>query len=219
MRASKLRKVLSALHRPALWLCSCHLLALGLAAQCINPTQVPNQTISSGTATYSDNNALRAIDVIINGSASVTFVAGNCLELKSGFRATAGTASTTFRAWLGTVPSVLSITTTSPLPNGTSGVSYSTTLAATGGTPSYTWALISGALPTGLTLSSNGTITGTPSSTGTFNFTVRVTDSISTMVTRQLAMTVVSGSGTSQTLKLEYIRVGGRVVAIEYQQQ
>jgi hypothetical protein len=207
----------SALYRPALWLSACHLLVAALAAQCMNPTQVPNQTISSGTATYSDNNALRAIDVVINGSANVSFVAGNCIELKPGFSATAASSSTTFRAWLGTVQPALSITTTSPLPNGTTGVSYSATLAASGGTPGYTWALVSGALPNGLTLSANGTISGTPTITGTFSFTVRTIDSASGTVTKPLALTVVSGSGTSQTLRLEYIRVGGRVIAIEYQ--
>jgi hypothetical protein len=71
----------------------------------------------------------------------------------------------------------LVITTASPLPNGTPGVAYSQTLTATGGTPTYRWSIDSGALPQGLTLSTSGTIAGTPSQSGAFNFGVRVTDS------------------------------------------
>lgn len=60
----------------------------------------------------------------------------------------------------------LTITTTS-LPNGTSGVPYSATVRATGGTTPYTWSKISGSLPAGLSLTSNAdntaTISGTPS--------------------------------------------------------
>ena len=75
----------------------------------------------------------------------------------------------------------VSITTTSPLPGATLGSAYSTTLTATGGVPPYTWSLATGsALPAGLTLSSgspSATISGTPTATGTFQFTVKVTDS------------------------------------------
>lgn len=53
----------------------------------------------------------------------------------------------------------------------------STTLGATGGKPSYTWTKTNGSLPPGLSLSTNGTISGTPTQAGTYSFTVRVTDS------------------------------------------
>jgi RHS repeat-associated protein len=84
-----------------------------LAAQCSNPTQVPNQTISSGTVNFTDNNALVASNVVINGSASVTFHAGNCIDLQPGFHATAGTAATTFHAWVDTgVPLITGLSVT-----------------------------------------------------------------------------------------------------------
>lgn len=75
------------------------------------------------------------------------------------------------------------ITTTSPLPPGHVGQSYSLTFAATGGSPSYTWSLDSGTLPPPLTLSAAGVLSGTPSAAATYNFTVRVTDSLSATTT------------------------------------
>ena len=84
--APALAGVARAAARAALWFCATNLLTAVLAAQCSNPTLVPNQTISSGTHNFPDNNALAASNVIINGSASVTFVAGNCIDLQPGFR-------------------------------------------------------------------------------------------------------------------------------------
>lgn len=70
----------------------------------------------------------------------------------------------------------LAVTTTA-LASGGVGVPYSATLSATGGTPPYTWSLVSGSLPPGLSLSSAGEISGTPSAAGSYSFTVQVTDS------------------------------------------
>ncbi|MDO7886490.1 putative Ig domain-containing protein [Hymenobacter cheonanensis] len=63
------------------------------------------------------------------------------------------------------------------LPQGTQNVAYSQTLTASGGTAPYRFAITAGALPNGLTLNlSTGTISGTPTANGTFNFTVTATD-------------------------------------------
>lgn len=63
----------------------------------------------------------------------------------------------------------------SPLSSGVQGVAYpSTTFTATGGIGSYSWSVISGALPAGLSLSAAGVLTGTPSGYGSFGFTVEV---------------------------------------------
>src|SRR4029453_10732095 len=68
------------------------------------------------------------------------------------------------------------------LPVALVGVSYSTTLQALGGKAPLTWSLAAGStLPAGLTLSSGGVISGTPSASGSFTFTVKVTDSTSGM--------------------------------------
>ena len=55
-----------------------------------------------------------------------------------------------------------SIATPSPLTSGVQGVPYSLTLTGTGGQPPYTYALVSGTLDTGITLSPGGVISGTP---------------------------------------------------------
>ena len=66
--------------------------------------------------------------------------------------------------------------TTTALPNGTTNTAYSQTLTATGTTP-ITWTLSAGTLPTGLTLDSDGTISGTPTKAGTYKFTAKAQNS------------------------------------------
>src|SRR5205814_1142993 len=91
-----------------------------------------------------------------------------------------GKASKAFTLKIGRASCRQSIKTASPLPTGTVGTVYSQTLAATGGTPPYAWSVISGSLPAGLTLNAtSGAMSGTPTTAGTSNFTVQVTDSAS----------------------------------------
>ncbi|MBZ5667969.1 MAG: Ig domain-containing protein, partial [Acidobacteriia bacterium] len=92
--------------------------------------------------------------------------------------------------------SSLSITTASPLPGGTVGVAYSQTLAASGGTPSYSWSVTAGTLPGGLSLSSGGALTGRPTSAGTFTFTVQVSDSKSATANKQFSVTVIANASS-----------------------
>ena len=82
------------------------------------------------------------------------------------------------------------ITTGSPLPNGPVGVAYSQTLQASGGVGPLVWSLASGALPTNLTLSSTGVISGTPTNVGTSTFTVKVTDTLSQSATKGFSLTI-----------------------------
>ena len=87
--------------------------------------------------------------------------------------------------------STLTIDTSSPLPGGTKGQHYSTTLAASGGTPGYTWSLIPGSsLPAGLSLSSGGVISGTPTGNGTKTFTVEVRDSVGNTADKTFSLTI-----------------------------
>ena len=66
------------------------------------------------------------------------------------------------------------ITTTSLLPGGTVGTAYSQSLAADNNPTS--WSVTEGDLPDGLSLNSDGTITGTPTTAKTYNFTVTATN-------------------------------------------
>ena len=63
------------------------------------------------------------------------------------------------------------------LPAATVATAYSQSVTASGGTASYSYAVTAGALPTGLTLSSGGALSGTPTASGSFNFTITATDS------------------------------------------
>ena len=69
------------------------------------------------------------------------------------------------------------VISTTTLAGGVVGTAYNATVAATGGAGTLTFTVSAGNLPGGLTMSSAGAITGTPSAVGTFPFTVKVTDS------------------------------------------
>jgi uncharacterized repeat protein (TIGR01451 family) len=79
-------------------------------------------------------------------------------------------------------PTVINIAcptiTVSPasLPGGTFGSAYSQTLTASGGNGAYTFAVLSGSLPGGLTLDAGGTLSGTPTVPGSFPVTIKATD-------------------------------------------
>jgi hypothetical protein len=87
-----------------------------------------------------------------------------------------------------TVNPALTITTTS-LPAATAGTAYSAPLASSGGTGTPTWSLLSGSLPTGLTLSPAGVIGGTPTAAAG-NFTVQALDGAGAKATQVLSISV-----------------------------
>ena len=62
------------------------------------------------------------------------------------------------------------------LPSGTAGVAYTQTITASAGTAPYSYAITSGNLPNGLTLSSSGLLSGTPTAGCNFSFTITATD-------------------------------------------
>ena len=72
---------------------------------------------------------------------------------------------------------VLTISPTT-LPSGIAGTAYTQTLTATGGTGTVTFDVTTGSPPSGVTLTSTGDLSGTPTQTGTSSFTVTATDSI-----------------------------------------
>jgi hypothetical protein len=67
--------------------------------------------------------------------------------------------------------------TTPSVSNGTVGVAYNQTLASANGTAPVDWSLSSGSLPDGVGIASDGTLSGTPTKSGTFTFTAQAKDS------------------------------------------
>jgi hypothetical protein len=91
------------------------------------------------------------------------------------------------------------ITSATPLPSGSLGKQYSTALAASGTTP-IAWSVASGNLPPGLSLTtSNGAISGAPSSAGTWSFTAKASNSAGTN-TKSVSLSV-SAPATTFTVK------------------
>ena len=82
------------------------------------------------------------------------------------------------------------ISTASPLTAGTFGLAYSQSIAASGGAGALAFTVTAGALPGGLTLSSAGLLSGSPTALGAFNFTVTVTDTIGSTVSKAFALTI-----------------------------
>lgn len=80
-----------------------------------------------------------------------------------------------------------------PPTEGVLGVIISHSYEATGGRSPYTWSLASGSLPNGMTLSSAGTLSGTPTAIGDYTFTVRVTDANGKTGTRQSTIRILPG--------------------------
>jgi hypothetical protein len=84
----------------------------------------------------------------------------------------------------------LVVTTASNLPTAYTSAPYSVKLGAAGGTTPYTWSVTSGSLPAGLKLHSNGTLSGTPSATGTATFTVQAADAENPAATATASLTL-----------------------------
>ncbi len=93
-------------------------------------------------------------------------------------------------------PGALGIQTESPLPGAGTGVAYEHDIKAAAGTLPYTWSLVSGNLPPGLTLAQHGSVyrlSGTPGQTAagqTYTFTVQVQDDVQSVVQRQFQLQV-----------------------------
>jgi len=105
------------------------------------------------------------------------------------YDATDRLASSPFTIEVGPPPPPLAIRTET-LPQALQGLPYSAALQAAGGVGPYTWEIESGAVPAGLTMNTQGVISGTPVSPGVGSFSVRVKDSLGTSSIRSLFITV-----------------------------
>jgi hypothetical protein len=120
------------------------------------------------------------------------------LDLDSGQPTFGGQPASAFQVLIYLSDVSLQVTTTA-LPNGVVGSPYNKTLTETGGTTGggqpFTWTVISGALPPGIALGLapdgvSGALTGIPTVPGTYNFTVKVTDSIGDFGSQALTLVV-----------------------------
>lgn len=86
-------------------------------------------------------------------------------------------------------------------PAGTVGVAYSHMFPAGGGDPPLSYLIVAGSLPPGLTLNgSTGAVTGTPSSAGSFPFTIQVTDSLGAISTVACSIGIAPLPSTSSVI-------------------
>jgi hypothetical protein len=90
---------------------------------------------------------------------------------------------------------------TTTLPDGAASVPYSAILSGAGGTAPFAWSISSGALPPGLSIDvGTGAISGTPTTLGTFNFTVRLGDASSPVQAVTRAMSIIIGATITSTI-------------------
>ncbi len=125
------------------------------------------------------------------GPVSVSANGDTSVETSLGGLAVTGMSNVVFTA---TSAGSLTITTGPTLPSGTVGTFYSQSLAASGGVAPYSWSVVSGALPSGLTLSTAGAITGTPAAAGALSFAAQVRDSTSSTATQTFSLTIAQSS-------------------------
>ena len=89
-------------------------------------------------------------------------------------------------------PGGFQITTAQNLPIATLAQVYSTTLAASGGAAPYTWTLVNGTLPAGLTLNPGGSIAGTPAQPGLASLVIKATDTTGASATGAFLLQVAN---------------------------
>jgi len=179
-------------------------------------TGVSNANLSISNGTLS---ALSSGDGGVTWTATFTAGAGssanNVIMLDmTGVKDAAGNSST------GTVTSnnytinAPAMTLPASLPDGASGRAYSRTLAVTGGTAPYTFSIVTGSLPTGLKLDARtGDVTGTPSSVGSFSFTVEAKDANHFTVSQAYTVNVVA-----PTIGIDPSSIAGGMVGTAYSQ-
>ncbi|WP_221230802.1 putative Ig domain-containing protein [Xanthomonas sp. CFBP 8152] len=128
----------------------------------------------SGTLTFAPGVTAQGVAITVNGDTAVESNETFSVGLSGASNASIARATGT-----GTIVNDDVVVTVGPasLPAATAGSAYSQTLSASGGTAPYTFAITAGALPAGLTLSAAGVLSGTPTASGSFNFTATATDS------------------------------------------
>lgn len=186
------------------WIYTRNVLGVGQWTNQINNTPFPstNQTCNAGGATcFPSGSAFTNLFVNYNSPNGQPGYLGDYHLAASNPYSAAGTDGkdvgadvTTLLAKVAGVRSnttytAASITTTS-LPNATSGTAYSAQLTGTSASDMQVWRITSGALPSGLSLSLSGVISGTPAGPGSSTFTVQMMDAAQQYASQSLTLTV-----------------------------
>lgn len=125
-------------------------------------TLATGSTVPSGSCNIAVNVTAAAPGSFVNT------IAAGALQTTAGNNAVPATATLTVTCPVITIAPV-------SLPNGTQGVAFSETFTGGGGTAPYTFSITAGTLPTGLTLSAAGVLSGTPTVPGPYTFSVTAT--------------------------------------------
>ena len=132
--------------------------------------------VTGGNASLPPGLTLNTATGVISGTPTATGPTSFTVTVTDSETPTAQTASASLTISVNNSAPLGITTTTAQLPTGITGAAYpSTTLQASGGVTPYTWS-ISGN-PSWLSISPSGVLSGTPTATGTFSFTAKVTDS------------------------------------------
>ncbi|WP_206543617.1 beta strand repeat-containing protein, partial [Sphingomonas sanguinis] len=166
--------------------------AVSMTVAANSPANAVTLNLSGGTATSIAIGTPPNHGTLTGSGTSISYTPSLNYSGSDSFTYTATNASGT------SAPATVTITVAAPtltlspttLPGGTAGTAYSQALATTGGTAPYSYAVTAGALPAGLTLSSNGTLSGTPTAAGTFSLTVTATDAQNFTAARAYTLTV-----------------------------
>ncbi|MBN8826022.1 MAG: DUF11 domain-containing protein [Spirosoma sp.] len=153
-----------------------------------------SNVVAGSTLTITDNGATLASLTLTSGQPSASFSLSGTSNAAShtvvASLSGGPSATTTYTAPVACTVCSTRITTAS-LPNGQVGTPYSQTLTATGGTAPYTYSVV-GSLPASLTLSASGVISGTPTSSGTASFTIKVSDTHACSDAQPLTITLTA---------------------------
>jgi hypothetical protein len=155
------------------------------------PTDTSSVTLAIGTnpgaGTLSGTKTVSAVAGVANfGGLSINATgAGYTLTATDGSLTSAASSPFSINC-----PTLTMTPAAGALAGGTTGLGYSQTFAATNGIGSYTYAVTSGALPTGLALSSGGVLSGTPTAAAAYSFMVTATDTDGCTVGHAYSVTI-----------------------------
>lgn len=201
---------------------------IGLTGGVLNSTTLPFKICNNGNTQLTINSMSQPdAPFSITTPIPVTISPGVCSDMTVQFApiaagSFAGNSSNNFKttidsnggkvtlyfSGIGTGTQTLRVLTTS-LPDGDTLTAYNQPLLGFGGVFPFTWSVSAGTLPPGMTIdSTSGRISGQPTASGSFTFTVRVTDNSGNTATRQLTINVSVLTITSVSTTLKQWTVG-----------